>query len=640
MPSRIFLGSPTSTAATATGGVTFPSFQAQGSGSQTETATGAVSFPHLTAQGTGNEAPNGIAAITFPSLDAQGSGSELLPTATGAATFPHLTVQGLGFAPVTGSGTIAFPAFIASSPDARAHGGHIGGQHFVGHSRDIVFPHFAAQGTGTKALINVGAVTFPHFTAQGSGVSYPNGVGVIAFPHFRMEGALGAQNPAGTSVITFPHFMAQGGDPMGIGIVSFPAFMAQGYAESPTGVGIGVITLPAFRIQGTQSFVSPVIVFTSTGPRLATAYIHSPWYPRERLGVLTTANNIDRSFTAVSRLGTKDTGQGALHISTREPALLRDSGILTHGNLLVITSPVVAPWVGVLVTTQEDDTTGQIELSAISYEAVLDARVTPQTQKWTKSVGANAIFNSLIDEANARNHLGLIRPAVTEITNPVEDLEVGGQSVLEALNELAGRTDSEWWLDYQVSPQYIKAMVRLGFAQGLDLSARKHYYQGTHFTAQFKADMSQVKQSVTTVGDFGADLPDRNSVTKVASFGPQHLGIQTAAIHEAATAAARRLTALPAGLRNEKINFEVMTGKTGELSRRSAVVQERPLQAERTFNATFYSNVDWRDLAAGNIVSLWGTWGGVTGQHVVRVMGLQPDEEQGVAIASCWEPVA
>lgn len=391
---------------------------------------------------------------------------------------------------------------------------------------------------------------------------------------------------------------------------------------------------------GSSSFAfrraaTPVV---PTGPKLATVYIHSPWYPRHRLACLTTAHDIDRSFTAVSRLGTKDTGQGACRISNQDPALLSDPKVLEHGNLMVITSPISAPWVGVLLSTEESDD-GSIELSAISYEAVLDARVTPQGLKYTSTVGANAVFNTLLEEANARNHLGLMTPAIVELTNPIEDLEVGGQSVLEALNELAGRTNVEWWLDYEVSPQFIKSTVRLGFAQGYDLSAQRHFYQGTHFTASYRQDMSQVKSAVTAIGDFGADLPDRNSVTQVAAFGPQHLGVQAAAIRQADAAAAQRIATLPAGLRNEKVTFEVMTGSTSELSRRSGLVQERPLSAERMFNVQFYSNVNWKDVQAGNFVTLWGTWFGQTGAHVVRVMGCQPQEESGVLQAVCWEPV-
>ena len=167
-----------------------------------------------------------------------------------------------------------------------------------------------------------------------------------------MQGATGAEAPKGTGAVTFPHFQAQGFNAIGIGIVAFPHFQAQGFAPSPAAVGTGTIAFPHFQVLGRHTVVSPVIVFAPTGPKLATAYIHSPWYPRQRLALLTTANNIDRSFTAVSRLGTKDTGQGACHISTKDPALLRDTGILTHGNLLVITSPIAPPWVGVLVTTQ------------------------------------------------------------------------------------------------------------------------------------------------------------------------------------------------------------------------------------------------------------------------------------------------
>lgn len=370
----------------------------------------------------------------------------------------------------------------------------------------------------------------------------------------------------------------------------------------------------------------PRIRVELSGP---TWFIHSPWWPRHQLAVLTTVQGSDRSFVGMQSLQVaRQPGQASLAISSLDPQITPD--VLRHGNLLVCESPGFPTWAGPILNIEEPGAAGIIRLSALGLEALLDGRLSPQYEEYSGSIGEGVVFRSLVDSANARNHTGILAALELETGRPVNQLQVGGQSVMDAVNEMVARTGSEWWVDIARTPRRLTATVRLGQRQGEDLSGSLHLYQGTHFTGDYKADLSQVRSSVTAVGDFGRELPDRNSVSRYVDapgieFGSRH-------IDRAGESVIRTLNHLPAGLRNEKITFEIMTGNTAELAAVAQRAHERPLGAGEMFNDFIYGNVDPRNLRVGNYYTRHGEHQGRSQVRVVRIIGVQPDEPRGVEV--------
>lgn len=364
--------------------------------------------------------------------------------------------------------------------------------------------------------------------------------------------------------------------------------------------------------------------------RLYHAYAHSPWSPRHRLAEFSTAHNADRGWVSM------DTGRAALYISVRDPAIRH----AVKGNLLVIEGPGMPAWAGTIVTDEEDDRSGVLQLSAVSLEELLNARTTHQNEEYRDSIGGAAMLRSVVSGANARNPTGILLPSVFEFAPEVDDFQVGAESVREALDEYCGRNNYEWWVDVQVSPRWVKASLRLGYRQGIDYSASLHVYQGTHCSGIYKSDLSQTKAVSTSIGDFGAELRDRNSVTRYGTIGGVDVDFGSAVIDGANVGISRRIASSPPGLRTEDLDFEVMTGSTGELNRKAGRGQDRPLASVEMFNLTFFNRtVDKTKLRIGNSFTYHGRLKGQPFSRVCRIASMQADEELGVTPAVVEVPL-
>ena len=372
---------------------------------------------------------------------------------------------------------------------------------------------------------------------------------------------------------------------------------------------------------------TPVVVRQT--PLYPVVFIHSEAWPRQLLAVLTSAHGIDRSHVAMQpgRNG-RDTGQAQFGVSAADAQLSPD--VLKHGQLLAIESAGMPVWAGPILGIEEDTRGGMIEVSALSIDALLDGRVTRQPERFVKSIGELAVLRTLLDQANARNQTGIIASMRLATGQPVRELQTGGQSLMEALNEMTTRSGSEWWVDVSRTPRKLDATLHLGYRQGLDLSASLHLYEGVHFSGRYKSDLSQVKQSVVVVGDFGQELDERNSVAHYIGAPGVDFG---APLSQGSSERLRRaLDAMPAGLHNERVEYELMTGNTRELAAAATRAHERPLGAGEMFQDLFYNNVDWNQVRPGN---LWTRHGMHKGQPLVRVsrmVSVQPDEEAGTVL--------
>lgn len=369
--------------------------------------------------------------------------------------------------------------------------------------------------------------------------------------------------------------------------------------------------------------VASAVLAQVAGP-LARVYIHNPWGAGETLCELTTAHNITRSYARMQP------GQTSLVLSREEPGL----GNVFEGNLLVIESSEMSPWVGPILTIDEDPWTGDVQVNALGHAAILDGRETPQNEKYTSSIGSGLVARNLLPTANQRSHTGIYAGHL-EVGPPIEDWTVGGQSLLEALNELSSRTDYEWWLEEDTNRKHVRTTLRWGFRQGHDHSADVHLWLGVHCSLRYRRDQSQVKQVTTVIGDFGVEVGDRNSVTRLANVGAARVDLGSSSYESSSGAAIRGIASMPAGLRNERSQFEVMTTNTAELSRRAKRSQERLIFAAEQFEVVANRATNWTHLRVGNYITIHGSLGTKTIDDAVRIVSVSPNEERGECALSC-----
>ncbi len=392
-----------------------------------------------------------------------------------------------------------------------------------------------------------------------------------------------------------------------------PVFAGAG-AESQTG------TIAA-ALQGMLFGVVPQRrTLTIIHPIRYGVFIHNPWGPYERIAELTTAHNVDRSYERMQP------GSAVVELPVRN----LDPRPIRQGNLLVIVSRDQPVWAGPILMMKNQLSSGTLTLSAIGLAALLDGRVSPQGQQYTTYTGSGRVIRDLLNNANAHGHTGISLGRI-EPGPSVDDLIVGGQTVMQSLEELYNRTNFEWWLDIEAGAGHINATLNWGWKQGEDLASKVHLWYGRHFKeVELDNDVSKGKQVTVAYGGFGQRIPDRPAVSRSAAIGPQRIDIGALVMQNEGAGAFRTEQDLPASLRTERSHIEVTTSSPGELGRRASKEQLRQVLAETAAPFTANKLCDWNALKVGNYVTLHapvGFPGNVDGP--VRITGVQPDDELG-----------
>lgn len=345
----------------------------------------------------------------------------------------------------------------------------------------------------------------------------------------------------------------------------------------------------------------------------AVCHIHAP--TGARMATLVTAHDISRSYKRM------DPGQAQISISTRDPQASLD--VLRLGNLLVIESPDYPPWVGPITQPKESSESGMIDIGALGLASMLDGRVMPQGMSFTSATGSGAIQSSIIREANREGPTGIFCPAVQPTGPSVVDLSLGGQSALDALNQLYDRTFYEWWLDITVTPYAITATARWGAAQGVDYSGMLHLYEKQHFTTfEYGQDLTQLKTAVSVLGGT-ADLADRAAVT-------QAIGTSRNAGAQIVDERVRRALLAYGAPPTQRVILDPTTNNPAELARRGQSDQNRGLTLAQQFGLEVNTNADWSKLWLGNYITVEArtTLGGDLAS-IVRIVDAEPSEEKG-----------
>lgn len=381
---------------------------------------------------------------------------------------------------------------------------------------------------------------------------------------------------------------------------------------------------PSLHIAASLAPVEAALNVESTDQRimpaaLARVYVRNPYWPRERIAELTSAVNADRAWMRM------DAGQCVLQVNRYDEMLSAD--VLKAGNLIEVEVPDAPLWAGPMVAFTESMGAGVIEITALHYSVILQNRETPQTLIYEEPIGTTAIAEQLVGYMNAGEHTGIEWEPRSEAGPSVEEMQLGGQSIKEALAEMHARSDYEWWDDFEHSPCHLTMRLRWGFKEGRDCSAEVHLYEGVHFSElSYKLDQSQVKTHVTGMSDMGGLIPDRQSVTYLLAPERSTVALRSSSASEAVR---RSVGSRPAGLRNEATFYALMATNTAELTRATQRRAERPLVASGLVSARVNRVADWHDLRVGNVVTLHSRLGLGTLDGPRRIVGMQRDEEMG-----------
>lgn len=389
--------------------------------------------------------------------------------------------------------------------------------------------------------------------------------------------------------------------------------------------GAGVVSV-SISVVGSGGIVfggSGVVSFDRGGaapiPPLPRVYVRNPYWPRERIAELTSAANADRAWLRM------DAGQCIVQVNRYDEMLSQD--VLKAGNLLEVEAPDAPLWAGPMVAFAESMGAGVIEITALHNSVILQNRETPQALVYEKPIGTTAVAQQLIGYMNDGEHTGIEWEPRSEAGPSVEAMQLGGQSIKEALGEMHSRSDYEWWTDFEYSPCHLTMRLRWGFREGRDCSAEVHLYEAVHFSELvFKQDQSMVKTHVTGLTDMGTLIPERQSVTYL--LAPQR-GSSPLRSSSAPEAVQRNVGALPAGLRNEATFYALMATTPSELTRATQRRAERPLVASGLVSARVNRVASWDDLRVGNVVTFHARLGLGTLGAPRRIVGMQRDEEMG-----------
>lgn len=466
--------------------------------------------------------------------------------------------------------------------------------------------HVTASLSGLETFTGSMGATLKHVTASLSSIFADNGVLTAPIRHVQATllgpdfGVLTARTPAVSVALLGAETIIGALD------VRLPAVRA---ALSATGEVFGELDATLSPVQAALfGFNSPIDAQIKFVWRQEGIFIHSPFWPRERIAEITSARDLQRLYQRFA------VGNASLNVSNNEADF---NPRFTEGNLLVVLLGNAKPWAGPIITLERDDD-GETAVNALDMAAYLDGQDSPQTRHYKNAIGSSAVVRKLLTTANRQLHTGIDLGRLYIAGPTLRDIQIGGQSVLQSLEEIRTRTGWEWQIDVDVTQTHLNARLSWLERSGNDLSDTVHLWEGTHFTkSKFKRDKSKAKVAVTAMGDFGALLAERNSVTV---YGNGDKATSSAQV-------IRRLGRLAPGMRHARLIHAPMTGNSNELYSEARRELVEPINSSRSYNIIATKATDWSPLDIGNFVTLH--FYGPPDSAVVRIVGYQPDEQGG-----------
>ena len=394
----------------------------------------------------------------------------------------------------------------------------------------------------------------------------------------------------------------------------------------------------------------------------ACLYLHRPSPPFAPIRELRSAINIDRvhsgdapgllSFDVAITEGLPFDGPLLTGTGLEDEAWLISTDQLHEGSVIVDRSTeLLEPWAWYVSRISYDLEEGSAHVECQEWRQLLYERVVPPAVSGA-SLSAPQLAGQLLAAAGGRNpHHVHTSPGSLGSGHllPPEPFALGAQSVGAALDSLAQRTNSEWWLDYHITWSSVQPILRWTSRRGRDLSGFAVLDGGYHLSsAAYTRALVDAASLVSFVGGSG-EASDR-PIASVA-FGPLEAtgraptgGQMEGAPVKDERAARTSLASKGAAARGEKV-VVVPDEETSALmisSRRWSELRVQPIEAlELTVRGnpllavhTAGSALEvylWEHLRLGDRLSvrLQTAYLNEPINIPVRILALQPDEAEG-----------
>jgi hypothetical protein len=357
------------------------------------------------------------------------------------------------------------------------------------------------------------------------------------------------------------------------------------------------------------------------GVAIVTVHDDSP--PYTMLAEFRTAHDVNRLLVH----SPADKGAGAFDfaISATDPQANRDT--VKSGLVVVIrsTHPGCPAFVGRIDLIEHDPDAGIVKISGAAYDQVLFERVLPQDCVF-ESQAAGSIAAQLLRLANSRNPTG-VWPDTSPGTPIQGQFDAGSAMLGDALNDLAGKTGDEWWLDYRVSRQKLEITLRWGPKRGEDRTSEIVLREGKDFaTATYTEDGLGSAKSAVAVGG-GATLADRPAAA-VSRQAASATG-KAPTVGAPSEAFSRGSAPLGVTLSREVALYFPLDSDEAVLARTAQRMLEVPDNAAEAFTLVLSPLAPW-DIQPGDVVrAVFPSvdFGGV--ERNVRILSIQPAEVTG-----------
>lgn len=249
----------------------------------------------------------------------------------------------------------------------------------------------------------------------------------------------------------------------------------------------------------------------------ATIHVHQNRPPFAVIKELTTGGDIDRvmpldepgtlSFTVASN----DPNRYSLPVPYSQSALAPPPNIREGDAVVVRSSEGIAPYLWIVDTLTDDTESGLVTIDCQEWSSLLYRRQVP-LEFTASSKRPTAVAKQLLDLVNGRNptHIRSGELSSSRLILPDQRLPLGGNTLGAAFDELALRTDSEWWVEYKASWEAVEPILYWAERRGHDRASNIVVDGLFHLTeATYRRDEEDVAQTAQYLGggDAVADAP-------------------------------------------------------------------------------------------------------------------------------------
>lgn len=352
-------------------------------------------------------------------------------------------------------------------------------------------------------------------------------------------------------------------------------------------------------------------------------YLREGSWPWQRVAPLITASNVD------CPRGLMQGYRGGFSLARNDPAVAE---MLSGRMVEIISTDGLEPWVGWLAEPGYSSADGTVAFKCDDVVTKLGERNT--TIEGTRSGSAGIIARDLLFSVNIRNAFGVVWDTSSETGAPVSEADVGGTSLLNALDKLVSLTDEEWWIRAEVAADSLELKLHWGKRRGVDLSQSVYLREGLNCNVSILRTGPATTGSVMVVGGSGS-LVDRQIVVR-DGVSPERMADPNVIV-QSASESFRRAAPLSSALAAEQLVSLPRDTDIADLAGSAKSRLEGEIDTSEEITITVGTDVDWSLLEVGNTVTvifedpILGTL-----QRTPRIKEITPGD--GILEVKCFKP--